>query len=145
MFCGMVLNVIIAARNLVPSEQYPTGLKIQWKRTRRSFAREHISFHTDPTEFDDLTGARSESYLTSADDVNCLVRVSVVPVFSRIHPLMPKVKAANNPWATIKTTAPVTPTMVRLAIPRKTKPMCATLELPIKKFRSFWRIATSPQ
>src|SRR5208337_4894255 len=41
-------------------------------------------------------------------------------------------------------TAPVTPIRFRLAMPRKMKPMCATLELPMSRFRSFCRIATQP-
>ena len=37
---------------------------------------------------------------------------------------------------TITNTAPVTPMRFRLAMPRKIKPMCATLELPISRLRS---------
>ena len=38
------------------------------------------------------------------------------------------VSAARKPWATITITAPVIPIRLRLAIPRNTKPICATLE-----------------
>ena len=71
--------------------------------------------------------------------------ISSVPVCARSAPLRPKVSAARKPCATITTTAPVTPTRLKLAMPRKMKPMCATLELPMSRFKFFCRIATRPQ
>ena len=71
--------------------------------------------------------------------------MSSEPVCLYKCPLKPKAKAASRPWAIITSTAPVRPITFRLAIPRKMKPMCATLELPMSRLRFFWRTATKPQ
>ena len=57
---------------------------------------------------------------------SCLI--SSVSVCVRRYPLRAKLSAARNPCAIITSTAPVTPMRLKLAMPRKTKPMCATLE-----------------
>jgi hypothetical protein len=42
-------------------------------------------------------------------------------------------------------TVPLMPMVDKLARPRKAKPMCATLELPMSRFKLRCRMATNPQ
>ena len=71
-----------------------------------------------------------------------ILSMSSVPVSWWMWPEIANESAASNPCAIMIITAPVTPTRLRLAMPRNTKPMCATLELPMSRFRSRCRIAT---
>jgi hypothetical protein len=71
----------------------------------------------------------------SSEMIRVCVRSSSMPTRRKSAPVV-------RAWLTMITSAPSSPMVVSVKIPSTRKPMCATDEYAMRRFRSRWRAAT---